>query len=167
MKKYCFDTSGLSNPLEAMPEDIHESQWKKIKQCITDGMFAVTPEIYDEMTHIMGTVGECIRANEAALVLEIGEGEWDWDAYTKETTRMQDDYRQYISELNNNRKDTVCLNDISIIALGKSLSLPVVSMESFVNDDKSTKRRIPNICKMDGIDHKFFNEFCRLEALKF
>ena len=27
MKKYAFDTSGISNPLESMPEDIHESLW--------------------------------------------------------------------------------------------------------------------------------------------
>jgi hypothetical protein len=167
MKKYCFDTSGISNPLETMPEDIHESQWAKIKQCIESGLFAATAEIYDEMTHIVGTVGECIRNNEAALVLEIGEGEWDWDTYTGHATRMQDDYRYYISEFNNNRKDTVGLNDISIIALGRTLKLPVVSMETLVKDEKSTKRRIPNICAMEAIDHKFFNEFCRLEGLKF
>jgi hypothetical protein len=27
MKKYCLDTSGLSNPLEFMPEDIHVTLW--------------------------------------------------------------------------------------------------------------------------------------------
>jgi len=32
MKKYAFDTSGISNPLESMPEDIHESIWKISKQ---------------------------------------------------------------------------------------------------------------------------------------
>jgi hypothetical protein len=53
---------------------------------------------------------------------------------------MQDDYRRYISEFNNNRKDTVGLNDISIIALGRTLNLPVVSMETLVKDEKSTKR---------------------------
>lgn len=128
MKKYCFDTSGISNPLESMPEDIHESAWTKIKGCIEGGMFAVTKEIYDEMTHITGTVGECIRASEAALVLEIGEGGWDWDSYTRHVTRMQDGHRQFISDFNNNRKGTICLNDLSIIALAKTLKIPVVSM---------------------------------------
>jgi hypothetical protein len=56
MKKYVVDTSGISNPLETMPEDIHESAWKKIKECITNGDLAVTKEIYDEMVNIVGSV---------------------------------------------------------------------------------------------------------------
>jgi Domain of unknown function (DUF4411) len=148
MKKYCFDTSGISNPLESMPEDIHESAWTKIKVCIESGMFAVTTEIYDEMTNITGTVGGCIRANAAALVLEIGEGEWDWDGYVGHVTRMQDEHRQFISDFNNNRKGTICLTDLSIIALAKTLKLPVVSMETAVRNAASLKRRIPDICHL-------------------
>lgn len=166
MKKYCFDTSGLSNPLETMPEDIHESLWRQIRERIEGGMIAVTAEIYEEMTHIPGITGDCIRGNEPALVLEVGEEEWDWHAYVNETTRMQDDYRQYISDFNGGSKGTVCLKDISIIALAKTLRLPVVSMESLVRDHNSSKRRIPNICNMDGVVHKTFSEFCRLENLK-
>lgn len=166
-KKYCFDTSGISNPLETMPEDIHESAWTKIKACIEGGMFAVTTEIYDEMIHITGTVGECIRANEAALMLEIGEGKWDWDSYTGHVTRMQDQHRQFISEFNNNRRGTVCLNDISIIGLAKTLKLPVVSMETPIRNQDSLKRRIPNICDLEGLEHLLFSDFCRSEGLKF
>jgi hypothetical protein len=167
MKRYCFDTSGISNPLESMPEDIHESAWVRIKQCIEVGMFAVTTEIFGEMTHIMGSVGECIRNNKNSMVLEIGEGEWDWATYIAEATRMQDDYKTFISEFNNGRKGTVCLNDISIIALAKTLNLPLVSMEVFVNDRGSMKRRIPDICKQEGIAHMPFSGFCRQEGLKF
>jgi hypothetical protein len=167
MKKYCVDTSGLSNPLETMPEDIHESAWARIKQCVEAGMFAVTTEIYNELTHLTGTVGECIRSSQAALVMEIGEGEWDWDSYTREATRMQDDYRDFISEFNNDRKGTVCLNDISIIALAKTLMLPLVHMESAVNNPASQKRRIPDICKLEGVIDLPFSEFCRKEGLKF
>jgi hypothetical protein len=79
---------------------------------------------------------------------------------------MQDDYRQYISDFNGGSKGTVCLKDVSIVALGKTLGLPVVSMESLVRDQNSSKRRIPNICNMDGVAHKTFSEFCRLENLK-
>jgi hypothetical protein len=167
MKKYCFDTSGISNPLESMPEDIHESAWKKIKGCIEDGMFAVTTEIYEEMTHITGTVGDCIRNNQDALVLEVGEGEWDWSTYIKHVTRMQDAHRQFISDFNNNRKGTVCLNDLSIIALAKTLEIPVVSMESEVRNDASQKRRIPDICKLESVEHLLFSDFCRREGLRF
>jgi len=74
MKKYCFDMSGISNPLEAMPEDIHRSMWAKIKAIFASGQIAVTKEIYDEMTHIPGSVGDCIRDNEQKLVLEVHQG---------------------------------------------------------------------------------------------
>ncbi len=167
MKKYCFDTSGISNPLESMPEDIHESAWAKIKGCIEGGLFAVTTEIYNEMTHITGTVGNCIRANHDALVFEIGEGEWDWNGYTQHATRMQDEHRQFIADFNNNRKGTICLNDLSIIALAKTLKLPLVSMESPVRNDGSLKRRIPDICKLEAVVHLPFSDFCRQEGLRF
>jgi hypothetical protein len=81
------------------------------------------------MVNIVGSVGECIKASEVELVLEVGEGEWDHVTYVKEVARMQQQYAQYISENNNGRRDTVCLNDISIIALAKTLKLPLVSME--------------------------------------
>ena len=124
MKKYCFDTSGISNPLETMPEDIHESAWTKIKECISSGMIAVNVEIYEEMTHITGTVGQCIKDNENVLVLEVGEGEWDWETYTEHNTRMQDEYKQFISEFNNNKKSTAILVSCSRLTKspGKTLS---------------------------------------------
>ena len=57
MKKYCLDTSGLSNPLESMPEDIHSSLWLKIAGLVVDGKFAVTAEIYEELGHLPGPIG--------------------------------------------------------------------------------------------------------------
>jgi len=166
MKKHCFDTSGISNPLETMPEDIHESAWTKIKEKISSGEIAVTREIYDEMTHIVGTVGKCIKDSEAELLLEIGEGDWDYNTYTSQVVRMQDAYAAFIAE-NSGKAGTVGLNDISIIALAKTLNLPLVSMESAVNNDASTKRRIPDICKLEGVQHMTFSEYCRAEGLKF
>jgi hypothetical protein len=78
MKRYCFDTSGISNPLEAMPEDIHQSMWGGFKtKCLESAIIAVTQEIYAEMEHIPGTVGQCIRDNKANLIMEVGE-DWDW-----------------------------------------------------------------------------------------
>jgi Domain of unknown function (DUF4411) len=99
--------------------------------------------------------------------LEVGEGEWDHATYVKEVARLQVDYEKYISENNNGRRDTICLNDISIVALAKTLSLPLVSMESPVNDPDSLKRRIPDLCKAEDIRHMLFSDFCRAEGFKF
>src|SRR5580704_19617184 len=75
MKKYAFDTSGISNPLESMPEDIHESMWGNFKtKILPSGIIAVTQEIYDEMGSIPGSVGEmtCHRS----FIQQHLESEW-------------------------------------------------------------------------------------------
>lgn len=164
MKKYCFDTSGFSNPLESMPEDIHDSFWQQVMKRVEDGAIAVTAEIYEEMCHIPGNLGTCIKDNKSKLLLEVGEGDWDWQTYIAEAKRMQTDYRQFISEYNGGSKRTVGLNDLSIVALGKTLKIPVVSMERLLVE--GNKRRIPNICQMDRVTHHDFHEFCRLEKIK-
>ena len=166
MKKYCFDTSGISNPLETMPEDIHEWMWEWFCDFIRSGAIAVTTEIYDEMCHIEGTVGDTIRDNKPALVLEIEFGEWDWEVYTQNIDLICTSQHDFISEYSGGSPKTVCLNDISIVALAKTLGLPVVSMESFVRDAGAKKRRIPNVCEIEGVQHLTFNQCLRTEKAR-
>jgi hypothetical protein len=71
MKKYCFDMSGISTPLELMPTDIRVTMWTNVEAILASGEVAVTKEIYDEMIHIPASVGDCIRKCEAQLVLEV------------------------------------------------------------------------------------------------
>jgi hypothetical protein len=166
MKKYCFDTSGISNPLESMPEDIHESMWNGFKtKCLESGIIAVTQEIYDEMVHIPGSVGQCIKDNKASLLMEVGD-DWDWGSYITNLNKMEDDHRDFISEFTGGSKKTVCLNDISIIALGKTLNIPVVSMEEPVTSG-SKKLHIPDVCNLQSVEPLSFSEFLRREKLKF
>lgn len=161
MKRYCFDTSGISNPLQAMPEDIHDWIWILVRDLIEEGSIAVTTEIYDEMTHIGGQVGACIRANRKAMVLEVGDTGWDWSRYIQMTNAMQSAHREYISEFNEHVARTVGMNDISIIALAKALRLPLVSMETLVLGPNAKKRKIPNVCAIENVDHLDFTGFLR------
>jgi hypothetical protein len=117
MKAYCLDTSGLTTPLEQMPEDIHQTLWGRVSDLINDNRFAVTTEIYRELTHVQGPLGDCIRGCQHSLQMEVDEDDWDWRSYLGHATRMQDDHQAFISEFNSNRKRTVGLNDISIVAL--------------------------------------------------
>jgi dephospho-CoA kinase len=55
---------------------------------------------------------------------------------------------------------------MTIIALAKTLGLPVVSMEKFIHQQDSKNRRIPNICQMEGIQHLDFNQFLRALGTK-
>ncbi len=166
MKRYCFDTSGISNPLESMPEDIHESMWSGFKtKCLESGIIAVTQEIYSEMEHITGSVGQCIKDNKDNLLMEIG-GDWDWGTYITHANQMEDDHRDFISEYAGGSKKTVCLNDISIVALAKTLKVPVVSMEEPVTSG-AKKLHIPDVCKLQSVEHLRFSEFLRKEKLKF
>lgn len=129
MKKYCFDTSGLTNPLQHMPQDLHGGMWRQIRTFIESGQIAVTAEIYDELARLPGSIGDCIRHNKKALILEVDDDTWDWQAYLVQSSALIATYQTFISEYNNNIKGTVGMNDVSIIALAKTLNLALVSME--------------------------------------
>jgi len=164
MPKYCFDTSGISTPFEYMPEDIHPSMWNSVKTFIEDGNVAITTEIYDEMINIGGDLGNHIKKQKNTLIYEIDIGDWNWEEYIDHSVRMQNEYSKYISEYIGGTKKTVGLNDISIIALAKTLSLPLLSSETRVTDSSSNKRKIPNICDQENIEHYIFNDFLRTEG---
>lgn len=166
LKAYCLDTSGFSNPLETMPEDIHSILWARVADKVNAGRLAVTYEIYEELEHLPGPIGACIKANKDNLVLDIGDNGWNWNAYLGHVQRMKTAYKEFIADYNGGRKGTVGLNDISIIALGKTLSLPVVSMEAPMGQVSATRKRIPEVCMMEKIAHLNFNEFLRAEGIK-
>lgn len=166
MPKYCVDTSGLSHPYEEIPEDIHETLWKRVRDTIAAGHVAVTQEIFDEIVHIQGGLGDYLKQRKALILYEIQKGNWNWQEYVKHATRMQVDHKEYIREFCGGSPKTVCLNDISIVALAKTLRLPVLSMEKRV-EKNAKKRHIPDICDAEGVPHLSFNDFCRKEGFKF
>ena len=165
--KYCLDTSGFSSPLENMPEDIHILLWSHVIARVKDGLFAVTTEIYEELEHLPGKIGACIKESKDLLLFEIEDDEWDWVTYLVHVDQMRETYAEVISENHGNRANTVCLNDLSIIALAKTLGLPVVSSEKKLATGKDSKKRqkIPDICDKEGVTHMTFNEFLRAEGI--
>lgn len=167
MKRYCFDMSGISNPVETLPDDIYEPIWRGVIRVIEEGAIAVTTEIYDEMHgSIRGLVGECIEANRAKLLLEIGDDSWDYGTYAAIVADMQVRQHDFISEYTGGSKKTVGLSDISIVALAKALGLPVVSMERPVSVNAKGKRKIPDVCRAEDVEHLDFNAFLRREGIR-
>ncbi len=163
-KEYCIDTSGISNPLETMPIDIHVSLWDTVTDILVSGRVAVTQEIYDEMILIPGTVGGGIRSSNGELVLDVGESNWDWESYVRFNEQLQNDFNGFISEYNKGVKWTVGLNDITIIAQALTLGVPLVSMESS-SGNSLKKMRIPDVCNAVGVPHLYFNDFLRGENI--
>lgn len=166
MPKYCVDTSGLSHPYEEIPEDIHASLWVRVKQSISNGHVAVSKEIFDEIVKIQGSLGNHLNTNQALILHEVGKAGWDWQTYVAHATKLQLDHQEFIREFCGGSPKTVGLNDISIIALAKTLNLPVLSMEKRV-EKNSKKRHIPDICDAEGVEHLTFNDYCRREGFKF
>ena len=113
------------------------------------------------MIHIPGPVGEVIRKNEVRLLLEVGQDSWDWEAYVQHVAELQEKYEGVISEYNGGRKNTIGLNDVSIIALGKALGVPVVSMEASAVQVSDSKKRIPEVCDLEEVLHYDFSNFLR------
>ena len=162
MKQFCLDTSAISNPLQTLPEDVHPTLWKRVATIIELGLIAVTTEIFEELQgSISGMIGDCINSNRSSMVLEITASDWDDASYVQHVQRMQVEHRIYIAEYSDgNPVKTICMNDVSNIALGKTLEVPVVSMET--SSTTSTKhKRIPDICTLEKVEHLDFNELLR------
>jgi len=167
VKDYCLDTSGLSHPLQHQPEDLFPRLWAQVHERIESGRIAVTEEIYEELALLTGTTGASIVRSKTNLVMRVGAPGWNYSLYLTESARIQTTYARFISENVGGRRDTIGMNDISIVALAKSLGIPVVSMEVSVmaSGRSGTKRRIPDICRSEGIDHLTFTDFMRREGI--
>lgn len=72
-----------------------------------------------------------------------------------------------ISEYNGNRKGTIGLKDLTIIALAKTLDTCSRSEKKTNIDQASDKRqKIPDICGQEGVVHMSFNELLRAEEIR-
>lgn len=61
MHRYCLDTSGLSNPLEVMPDDIYVSLWTEVIRVVETGILCWNEEIDGELKSIPGRIGDCLK----------------------------------------------------------------------------------------------------------
>jgi hypothetical protein len=165
MRRYCLDTSGLSNPIQSMPEDIYVSLWAQLCQRIAAGYFATTPEVYLELINIPGNVGQCLLENESVIKLEVGTGDWDFPTYLSNFDALHPKYESFINGTGAS-KMSLSMPDFSIVVLAKTLDLPVVSMETPCANNPNTKRRkIPDVCKAENVIHMTFNDLLRAEGI--
>lgn len=166
MPKYCLDTSGLSNPVMDLPAHIYVSLWPQVEEKISQGFFCWNVEIAEELESIFGPVGDTLKACNGDCCMEVGDDSWPWQEYLQTVEAWRVTYKQYISEYNGNRKRTISLNDLSIVAMAKTISLPVVSMETRnTGQPSTTKLRIPDLCDVENVDHYSFNEFLEAEGV--
>jgi Domain of unknown function (DUF4411) len=167
LKRYCLDTSAISKPLEDMPESMsfYKNIWSLVRESIESGIFAVTKEIYDELCKITsGETCNCCIHNRDKLLMEVDQMDWDAKEYLMNVDSMIQRHISVISEYNSNRKQTIGLNDLSIVALAKTLKLPVISMESDSYQPSQKKVRIPALCMLESVTHLTFNDFLRIEG---
>ena len=157
--------SGFSNPIQGMPEDIYVSLWSQICDRVKAGYFAATSEIYDELIHIPGEVGQCLKDHEAEIRLEVGAGDWGFPSYLAHCAELHPKYEPFINGTGGS-KMSLSMADFSIVMLGKTLALPVVSMETACADNPGTKsRKIPDLCAAEGVVHMTFNDLLRAEGI--
>lgn len=166
MKVYCLDTSGFSTPHVQLPEDVphYRPAWECVIAAIEGGKIGVTAETYAEMCHITGDVGDCIRASKDKLLLEVDDLSWDGPSYIAHFNRMRKDHKEWIAEYAmKSPAKTICLRDLTAVALAKCLKLPLISSESSAGDSPKHKR-IPDICKLENVVPYGFNDFLKIEG---
>lgn len=157
--------SGFSNPIQGMPEDIYVSLWAQICDRVKAGHFAATAEVYEELTHIPGNVGQCLVDHEAEIKLEVGAGDWDFATYLAHFAALHPKYEPFINGTGGS-KMSLSIPDFSIVMLGKTLALPVVSMEIPCAKNPGTKsRKIPDVCAAENVVHMTFNDLLRAEGI--
>ncbi len=166
MKAYCLDTAGFSTPHMQLPEDVplFRPIWQCVIRTIESGKIGVTAEIYKEMCHITGDVGECIRASKDRLLMEVDDPTWDGANYIAHFNRMRKVHEEWIADYTmKSPAKTICLRDLTAVALAKSLRLPLISSESSAMPSPRHKR-IPDICDLENVLPYSFNEFLKLEG---
>lgn len=169
MARYCLDTSWITNPLLENPPDVHATLWSRIIDLIDSGAFCWNTEIWEEMNGSISDVkvaASLDACHKDKGCYEVLQDHWDWQSYTQRYEAMKVAYKPYISELNNNRKSTVGLNDCSIVCLAKTLGLPVASMESPPGQPSQTRMRIPELCRRENVKHFNLTELFRNEGIK-
>ena len=167
MHRYCLDTSGLSNPVMEMPENLYVSLWGKVIPLIRAGVFCWNGEIAVQLKSIQGNVGHALASVNKQCCYEVNQGDWPRESYLSLIEEWRGvKYHQYISEYHGNRKNTIDMTDLSIVALAKILGKPVVSMEKpNLRQPSATKMRIPDLCRRENVTHLTFNEFLMAEKL--
>jgi hypothetical protein len=149
-----------------MPEDIHRTLWLNVVLKVQSQIFCWNEEIASELASIRGPVGDALNSCNGSCCYEVGKGSWNWAGYVSTNNAWRKQFQQFISEYNGNRKNTIGLNDLSIVALAHTLRLPVISMESQnLGQPSLTKMRIPDLCKAVGIQHYNFTQLCRKESI--
>lgn len=167
MHKYVLDTSGLSNPVMDLPEHIYVSLWAKVIEAIESGVFCWNADVAEQLKSIPGNVGATLAACNGNCCLEIGQESWPWRKYLEVVEGWRVSYKQFISEYNGNRKNTIDLVDLSVVALAKTLGKPVMSMERRnPGQPSATKLRIPDLCDRENVRHLAFNDFLEVECIK-
>jgi len=152
-----------------MPPDIHETLWRVLANLVDAGTFCWNKEIWNEIDgSIYGDIAQNLKAaNKAGCLYDLDDPSWDVRSYIDNQNDLCARYSGYIAEYNG-KDNTVGLNDVSIIALAKTLNKPVASMERENTNPGSSliRMRIPELCSREKIPHLNFVQLLRKEGVK-
>ncbi len=167
MPRYAMDTSWISNPVMDLPQDVHVSLWQRVASLLEEGAFCWNQEIWEEIDgSVYGDIANSLQiCQDNGGCFELGQDRWDWAQYIAHYNDIKTRYAGYISEYHGNRSSTIGLNDCSIVCLGKTLGLPVASMERRNVHSSPKRMRIPELCDREGIQHLDLNELLRAEGI--
>ena len=95
-----------------LSDEVFASVWDQVIERFCGGVIGVTKEIYDEMLHIPGRLGECVKQNKGNLLMELNDKSWNWQLYVDHGTRMLVDHKNFISEYTKMKSDDTGVSKI-------------------------------------------------------
>ncbi len=166
MARFCLDTSWISNPLQTMPPDVHVTLWKKIFTLVEDCAFCWTEEISHQLERIPNAQFiEILKVINKVACFDLEKDGWPRTAYQEHFNRVTRKYQHVIKEYNGDRQATIDIADCSIVCLGITLGLPVVSMEKPNDHSRKRRMRIPDLCEEENVTHYDMTQFLRQEGI--
>lgn len=166
MTNYCLDTSGVSKPWLELPVRVFPTLWLKVWDRIENDCFCWNDEIAQEIDRLDDPLRKKLKSREHVCRFRNDSTLWPYGNYSNLILEWERKYSQYIQENHGNRTGTIGRADLSIVALAKTLTLPIVSMERpNTSSPSKTKIRIPELCKRENITHLNFVEFLEAEGV--
>lgn len=157
-KCFLFDTNAWINAYnDWYAPDVFPGVWGKLENAVNGGIIVSPQEVIDEVRAKDDKVNEWVSARKKALVSPLVASN-DAVAVDEILPKLKNKYPRLMKSIRRSKTDA----DYRLLAWGKVLNRPVVTMESQKENDK-----MPGVGRKEGVECITLLEFIRRQGWKF
>lgn len=154
--RYCLDTSSYIELKNKYPRDVFESLWEIFEDFINDNKMKSPQLVFDELLEgdSQEDIVKFIKIHKGLLLQEFCE---EIDNTNQYLTKK---YPEFVEKDTNQVKNNA---DLFVISTAKVNNLIVITEE---RRKEKSKKRIPNICDLEGIECMSLLDMIKREKIK-